>query len=174
MIEIVAAMAGVAGSLKSASEIVKTLMETHDGTVVRTKIIELSGQIMSAQSSALSAQTDQFALLERVRALEKEIADFEAWDTQKVRYKLHAIDRGAFAYVLKESMSEGEPPHWLCAKCFTERKKGYLNRALTPSNTGLYAVDEQRWSCAACSTVFLVNFAVYPQYVTEEATDAST
>jgi hypothetical protein len=50
---------------------------------VQAKVIELQAVIMAAQGDALSAQSDQFALLQRIRDLEEEVAKFKAWDAQQ-------------------------------------------------------------------------------------------
>jgi hypothetical protein len=64
--------------------------------------------------------------LERVGALEKEVAHFKAWDTEKQRYKLTELGARFVAYMLKEGMENGEPPHHLCAQCYSDNLKTIL------------------------------------------------
>ncbi len=162
MIEILAAMASASGALKSASEITKTLLETKDSAVVRAKVIELNGQIITAQTSTLAAQTSQFELLEKVRSLEKEVADLEAWDTEKRRYNLTAVGQIGFAYALKGSMSQGEPPHWLCTGCYTQSKKSILQGASgLEQGTHNY---EKRWVCHKCALSVMAPYTTLPTY----------
>jgi hypothetical protein len=120
----------------------------HDIKIVREKAIELQAQILTAQSSALAAQSDQFALLEKVRSLEQQITDLEAWDREKKRYELKAIDSGSFAYVLKPDASNSEPPHWLCTTCYQNGKKSILQVLVSP----MHSMANRVWTCPVCST----------------------
>src|ERR1700731_4790349 len=83
-------------SLKTASEIAKTLIGLKETSAIQTKVVELNGIILSAQSSALAAQSNQFTLLQKVRDLEAQIADLKAWDAEKNRYELAEIASGIF------------------------------------------------------------------------------
>jgi hypothetical protein len=76
----IAAIAGLVSSLKAAGEITKAMVGLRDATMIQSKVIELNGIILSAQSSALEANVAQFSLLDRVRQLEAEIAGLKAWD----------------------------------------------------------------------------------------------
>jgi hypothetical protein len=129
----ITAIAGLVSSLKAATDISKAMVGLRDGALIQSKVIELQGVILTAQQSALSAQSDQFAVLERVRELEKEIAHLKAWDTEKKKYELREVSPGAFAYVMKKSAKGGEPPHWLCAACYQRGNKFILqDHGLTP------------------------------------------
>ena len=119
-------ISALAASLQSAVEIARVMKGLQDASAIQSKVIELQGVIMSAQANALAAQTDQFALLNRVRDLEQEMAAMGEWHTEKQRYELRQVDRGAFAYVLRSEMQGAEPPHWLCASCFQNSKKRIL------------------------------------------------
>ena len=122
------AIAGTVGSLKTLGETVKSMIEARDTAVFQAKAIELQTQILSAQSSALAAHSDQFAMLDKIRQLEEEKTALEAWNAEKERYDLHEIKPGAFAYVLKESMRAGEPAHYICAACYEHREKSILQQ----------------------------------------------
>lgn len=113
-------------SLKAATDIAKGIRELTNINDVQGKIAELRAEILSAQSSALAANSDQFALLQRVRDLEKEIADMEAWDAEAQRYILTEIATGVFTYTVKEEHRAGEPEHHLCTNCFNQRHKSIL------------------------------------------------
>jgi glycerol-3-phosphate responsive antiterminator len=115
-------------SLKTASDIVKTLIGLKETNAIQTKVVELNGIILSAQSSALAAQSNQFTLLQRVSNLEKEIASLEAWNTEKQRYALTEIVPGVFTYRLKPEMSNGEPMHQICAACYQHGKPSILQK----------------------------------------------
>jgi hypothetical protein len=125
MFDMASIQAAVTG-LKAATDIAKGFMELKTITEVQGKVIELQTVILSAQSSAIAAQSDQFALLQRVSDLEAKMADMEAWDAEKQRYRLTQFPPGVLIYVLKDEASASEPIHRLCANCFENRKRSFL------------------------------------------------
>ena len=152
-----AAVSGLAASLQLAAEITKGIIGLRDATVIQDKVIELQRVILSAQSSALAAQSHQFTLLERVRTLEKQVANFEAWDAEKQKYELKQVYTGAFAYVLKPEARGSEPPHWLCTACYQNNKKSVLQahrRDLTKRN--------EIYKCPDCNSTIRVHYNVHP------------
>jgi hypothetical protein len=78
-----------------------------------------------------SAQSDQFALLERVHELEQQVTDLKAWEKEKQRYELKQLAPGAFCYALKADASGSEPPHRVCAACYQHGKKSILQKVPT-------------------------------------------
>jgi hypothetical protein len=148
-----AAIAGIATSLRAASEITQAMIGLRDATVLQGKVIELQQVILAAQSSALAAQSDHFSLMERIRGLEAEVAGFEAWERQKERYELKRYEPGKYLYELKPSMENGEPSHKICPKCYEHRKRSILH------STGTEAGVED-FKCYECSTVFTIGTKV--------------
>jgi hypothetical protein len=108
-------------ALKTAFDIAKGLKDIDDATRRNAAVIELQEKILAAQA----AQSD---LVDRVRALEKEVTDFKAWDADKQRYKLTDIGSGLVVYTLKQGMENSEPPHSLCANCYQDHVKSILQR----------------------------------------------
>ena len=131
-----AAFASAFASLKAAGEIAKALVHLRDTATFQTQLIELQGQILSAQASALTAQADQSALLERKRDLEEEVASLKAWDAEKQNYELAEIrqmggsQKAVFAYRLKSQAEPAQPSHYLCANCYTHGEKSILQPVL--------------------------------------------
>ena len=64
------------GIFKSLFDMAKGLKDVNDATIRNGAIIEL-------QETILSAQEQQAALVEHIRELEKEVARFETWETEK-------------------------------------------------------------------------------------------
>lgn len=126
----IATISGAISSLQAAGDIAKSMIGLRDAAAIQGKVIELQSVILAAQTSALSAQAEQSALLERIRRLEKEVADVKAWDTEKQRYELKEIVSGNFAYALKEGASPSEPAHKICAKCYQHGKKSILQKLI--------------------------------------------
>ena len=114
--------------LKLAGDIAKGFLELKSISEVQGKVVELQSAILSAQSSALSANAIQSTMVEEIRTLKEEIAYIKAWESEKKRYQLTSPWTGAVIYALKKSMSNSEPPHWICAKCYEDRRKSILNQ----------------------------------------------
>ena len=92
--------------------------------------IEAQEQIMSLREGALELQEENQELKNRIRELEAKLKSIDVWAIEKERYVLVSPWKGAAqAYALKQSKSEGEEPHLLCANCFHSSKKGILNPA---------------------------------------------
>ncbi len=119
---------GTISGLKTAGDIVKSLLEIKKISDISGKVAELQAVILAAQSSAIEANSAQFAMIEEIRALKEEMARIKAWDTEKQRYKLTNPWIGTVVYSLKESMSNGEPPHWICTNCYEDGRKSILTQ----------------------------------------------
>jgi hypothetical protein len=141
-------IASAVGSLNAAAQIAKGLLSLHDMQAVQSKVIELQGVILAAQSSALAAQSDQFTLLERVRELETKMAQLEAWETEKKRYALKDFGGNTFAYELKHEEARGEPMHRICPKCYAKGHKSILQ------SHGKNAVEQDLYQCTECKTEY--------------------
>jgi len=151
------AISGLAASLTAAADITKGMVGLRDTTMVQDKVIELQGVILSAQSNALTAQSEQFSLLERIRALEEKVTGFEAWDTEKQKYELKQVHTGAFAFVLKPEASGGETPHWLCTTCYENNRKSILQAQGRTSDKSF-----QKYACPTCRGTLRVHYNVNP------------
>ena len=140
----ISAFAGLITSLRSAVEITKAIMGIGDTNTLQTKMLDLTKEIMSAQSCALATQSAQLELSQSKRELEGELAKLKAWNMEKYRYELQNVGSGAVAYVLKQSMRGSEPIHWICANCFQIGKKRFLNE----SHSDLHFVYHKCQECA--------------------------
>jgi hypothetical protein len=136
-------IAAALGGLKTAADIAKGLLALKSDAERQAKVIELQTVILAAQSSAIAAQSDQFTMLEEMRQLRDEIAKVRAWETQKQRYKMAVPFPGVTVYALLRSMSNGEPPHYICANCYQDGKRSMLQHNTTKNNWPALA-------CAAC------------------------
>lgn len=118
---------GTITSLRLAGDIAKGILQLNTLSEVQGKVIELQSAILAAQSGALESNAAQSAVVDEIRALKEEIARIKAWESQKQRYQLTSFGEGpAVMYALKKSMSESEPPHWICTKCYEDGKRMIL------------------------------------------------
>jgi len=134
--------------LASAAKILQTLKELVGGDA-RAQVSALYDVILSAQTSALEAHIKQSAMIERIRELEEELTKVRAWETEKQRYKLVAPFTGAMVYALKKSMSDGEPPHYICANCYQDGKRSILQNGKTKEKEG---TGWTTFICTACKS----------------------
>ena len=111
---------------------------------VQTKAFELTREIMTAQQFALSAHSEQFGLIERVRQLEEELARSKAWEVEKQRYELKAIGSSAFAYVVRADCKGSEPNHAICTQCYEKGIKSILQ------SNGSIDDHAHRFECSTC------------------------
>lgn len=148
--------------LKTAGEIAKALFELKSDAQRQAKVIELQSVILAAQSSAISAQSDQFTMLDEIRAAKEELAKIKAWETEKQRYQLVSPHAGSMVYAVKRAMSNGEPPHYLCANCFKQGKASPVNDMPPPSSKDRW----HAWYCPNCKSSPLTGYAgpVPPKY----------
>ena len=72
--------------LQTATTIAKELLGHKLSRDVSAKIFEMNAVILSAQSSALTAQAREMELADRVRKLEEEVVQLKDWDVQKDNY----------------------------------------------------------------------------------------
>jgi len=152
---VLATFATVSGSLKTAAETVKGLINLRDEAVFRSKAIELQGQISAALADAIAAYESQMAQLQKVQGLEKEVADLKTWNAEKDRYELVALAPNVVAFAIKESMRGSGPDHYLCANCFTKGNKAYLQQV----TRGQY---HDKFRCNECEEELSINKGTPP------------
>lgn len=119
-------VAGGLSALKTASEIVQALLGIRDAKAFGAKAFELQRVLLEAHGHALAAYTANAQCAERVRQLERRLAEMENWEREQQRYELKEFPGGALAYAVKEAMRGEEPAHYLCAGCMQNGKKSIL------------------------------------------------
>lgn len=140
------------GIFNTLFDTAKGLKDINNSTVRNRAVVELLEKILAAQAA-------QATLLERVGDLEKEVASFETWEVEKQRYELSDYGEGTYAYRLKKSMQNGEPPHRLCAGCFQKNQKSILQNV-----GGIYSGREKMW-CPSCNSNYFLGHYKRPEPV---------
>jgi hypothetical protein len=142
-------------SLKAAFDMTQALHDIHDVAARDRAVIELQKEILSAQAA-------QSQLVETVSELKKRVTELETWQTEKQRYELKEIGRGALAYAVKDGMQGSEPFHCICASCYQHGRKSILQpRGKGPSKLVF---------CPECSTEIQVGFsAISPDFIDKTA-----
>jgi RNase P subunit RPR2 len=142
---------GAISNLEAANELANTSIRLRDIATLHAKTIALRKVILRAQSSALRAQSEQSTLLERIRQLEETIAEVQAWNAEKQKYRLTEINPGQFAYTLKGHTGSTEPQHMLCANCYNHNEKSILQTEIR------YAGKRTVYFCQNCGSDMFFN-----------------
>ena len=106
-------------TFKTIIDIAQGMKDLRDSAAINAAVIELQNKILAAQG-------EQFALIDQIRNLEQKVVTLEKWDTEKQRYELKDIGQGCVAYGLKADVQSSEPVHYLCANCYSDNKKRFL------------------------------------------------
>lgn len=133
----------IVGMGKSAIEVALGLSKLKTSAEVNAKAVELTQIILALQEAAFSVKVERDALEKKVGEFEREIVRLKECHEDLERYKLFEPWTGTVVYALRQSVSNGEPPHYICTNCYAQPKKSILQRG--ESNDG--------WSlfrCPAC------------------------
>jgi hypothetical protein len=79
---------GTITSLRFAGDIAKSFLSLRSMEEVQGKVIELQSAILSAQASAMEANSQQLTMAEEIRALQSQIESMKGWREEGKRYKL--------------------------------------------------------------------------------------
>jgi hypothetical protein len=130
--------------LRATLDIAKAMVGLRDAEAFRAKSIELQETILRALDKGIQAREAYSAQLDRIRALEAEVADLKTWDAEKEKYELKAIGMGCVAYMLKPEARGTEPPHWLCPNCYAQGKKSFIQPSGATTNRSAYKCIDPR------------------------------
>jgi hypothetical protein len=147
----VAEITAAISSVKTATTIVKGLINLSKDVAVKQKAAELLGVILSLQNGLSSLRSDYDQLLESKRGVEKQLKEFYNWSETESRYKLEEVHTSIFVYSPKESKKRKQPIHWLCTNCWEDRKKSILQCDYKHSKGASY-------TCPRCKTPIKMRF----------------
>jgi hypothetical protein len=126
------------GTFKSIKDAADSLISLRDEHLIMGKVAEISSKLIDAQHGIFAVNEERSELVQIVGALEKEIADLKAWNVEKERYQLVALASNVMAYRVKHTESSIEPTHLLCANCFTDGKKSFLNQNVRATSIDIF------------------------------------
>jgi hypothetical protein len=131
-------------AIKTAFDMARGLKDINDVAIRNGAVIELQEKILTAQQT-------QAALVERIGELEKEIAAFNKWDSEKEKYELKQISNvGTVAYMLRSDARDTKPPHWLCTNCYENGKASFIQYY---AHIGIAL----HFRCSSCSAEYRTN-----------------
>jgi hypothetical protein len=155
-------------SAKALIDIAKGLHAAATQAEVNEVKIALQGEVLNIQAALMAAQAAESASTERIHELEQEIVRLKDWEGEKQRYELVRIDNKAVAYMAKAGMERGEPPHWLCTKCFNHGVPSIMQFQGTEASPRL-ATSYGVYRCNECGGTLRTHFRTTPAWVRSPA-----
>lgn len=141
----IATISAALSSLSITSKFIKDSIEKIKDNAVREKVEELLNAIIPLMSQIISLQALNSASIKEKEALEQKLKNIENWNEEAARYELEELASGVYVYAIKEAAKSSGPVHYLCAKCYNDRKKSILQRT-QHSYSGMHYV------CHSCSS----------------------
>jgi hypothetical protein len=137
---------GAITAVKTAIDISRTMIGLNTAAQIKEKSASLVDALMDIQQRLMESQAAYAAVVDEVRSLKQEAMRLENWKDEKDRYQMLQTHGSVLVYALKESNANGEPPHYLCANCYSRRTKTYLTPKIDGERgfTSLY--------CSVCKT----------------------
>jgi Zn finger protein HypA/HybF involved in hydrogenase expression len=97
----------------------------------------------------------QSTLTERIRELEKQVAEFETWETDKQEYEMAVLQSGTIVYALKSDTPTTKAAHYICAKCYQNRKASLLQPVPRSGIVSTALSTPNKYRCPECNSEFL-------------------
>jgi hypothetical protein len=126
--------------VREIAAIAKQLGETRDEFKLNDISIKLQRRIIDLHNAITLIQSAHQTALREQDELKKKLSEKERWEEISSHYRLERVGTVlfSFVYVLDNKQPSAEPPHWLCAHCFEQKKKSILqyagmNRYLCPT-----------------------------------------
>jgi hypothetical protein len=116
----------VLSGLTSAAKLAKSLIDKVKDKKIRQEVGELQDVLLRLQQDFILLQSKHAELVVESDNRQREIALFVDWESVAANYELKEIAEGVFVYSLKTSTDSGEPSHWICSRCFSNRTKSIL------------------------------------------------
>ncbi len=121
-----AEISAAVASAKTALDIAKAAHGLSNYNELVAAVSEVNAKLVDATVVTLASLEKQSTLASEVSDLKEKLRKIENWESQMQRYALFAFPTGALAYAFQQRGEKGEPLHYLCAACKTQRKKSIL------------------------------------------------
>lgn len=158
-------IAGAVAGIRLLMDFIKANKTLANYNELVAAVSEVNAELISSQAATIASQKSEMTLTKRVSELEQKIMTLENWEREAERYQLTNLAPGIPTRTLKPGMEQGETPHPLCANCFSNHKKSFLQYN-PPANRG-------RMTCARCKGEWYPDFRQRPRHTVEEIDDAS-
>ena len=136
-------------SSKAAYDIAKGISALKSGVERNESISKILEVLISVQTNALNVNAMAQDLQDEKRALSQKLMELENWAVTECQYELKEIATGLFVYIYKNMNDPSKPIHWLCAKCFND-KKAHIIQLDRESAAG------KHYFCPNCSNKYFI------------------
>lgn len=154
-------------SMKAAKDVLQAFNGVQTAVAVQEVKFTLQGLILDAQQGLFSAQEAQSSDARKIADLEQEIVRLKDWSADKQRYEAVDAGRGTITYTPKAGMENGEPAHWLCANCFNQGRKSFLQfKGHEPKTIG---GPTSKFGCDGCKGSIVVSWGATPDSIKRKA-----
>ena len=116
-------------SLKTATDIVKTLLALREATQFNSQLADLLNAVVDARLQTFAIQESHTSISSRVKELEDEIERLKSWKAEAEKYEAMEVASGLFAYVSKDNLQTMQSAQKLCSNCFHKQVKSFLQQA---------------------------------------------
>ncbi|MCK5034235.1 MAG: hypothetical protein KAS18_11390 [Calditrichia bacterium] len=130
-------------SLKVAADIIKGILSLNKDSTINSKVIELQSVILTLQSELSSMQSKHEEIIQAKSDVEKELIQLKNWETTASQYDLVKLSTGSIVRSPNKNSGFTENEHWLCANCFENQKKSFLQ-------PGAIIGNKQKYTCQNC------------------------
>jgi hypothetical protein len=121
-------IAAFATAVSHAINIAKAIIDTRDETKLASLKLEFVAALLELNTKQLSLAQRYQSVIDANESLKQQLETYERWEQESQRYQLHQLEPGILVYALKPEHAATQPPHWLCAACYNDRKKSVLQR----------------------------------------------
>ena len=132
----------------------KAIAETADAVKRNAQLMDFQESLINLNSLIASVQQENSSLVREKGDLEDKLKRMETWEAEKQRYRLSPIYAGSLVFALQKSMSNNEPPHYLCTNCYKGGKPSILHGAQSRRNSRDFA-----FVCPICQSEALNGLA---------------
>ena len=141
-------IAAAFNAVKLSTDLLTLARKVKTDAAVLDKAIELQTAMIGLQEIMMRLQEQNSTLTAAKHELEQKIVACERWNEEKERYALYQPAPGVIVYASKPDDSSTEPQHWLCAQCYQQRQKSFVQRGeIVPMYGVLY-------HCSRCRAHF--------------------
>ena len=126
----IAEFLGAAQSVQVLASLLKSAQGLTNYNEIVAAVSEVNAKLMAAQAVGVQSLDAQRTLHDRVRELEQQVEAFTEWKKFAPDYALQAVGafKRDFVRVYKPQTASDQPKHWVCARCYEEKKRYVLNQ----------------------------------------------
>jgi predicted RNA-binding Zn-ribbon protein involved in translation (DUF1610 family) len=145
----IAEISSLISSTKVAYDVAKGISSLKAEVERNEAIAKILEVLITVQTHALAVQAKTQELEVEKYDLTKKLMEFEQWAEIEQQYELKEIATGIFVYSYKIVDNPTKPRHWLCPKCYQERKAHIMQLQLSGAQVKHYL-------CPNCKTDFFI------------------